>query len=71
MRRYSETLGAFLAGIVLADTEFSGEIVRTLRPLKSLFLSLFFVTVGSTIDLPLVSELWPVVVFMALVIFDC
>lgn len=63
---YSETLGAFLAGIVIADSVYAHKIIDTLKPLKSLFLSLFFVTVGSTIDLPLVAELWPVVVFMAL-----
>ena len=36
---YSESLGAFLAGIVIADTKYSHRVIETLKPLKSLFLS--------------------------------
>ena len=63
---FSDSLGAFLAGIVLADTVYSHTIIRELQAFKGLFLSLFFVTIGTTIDLPLALHLWPVVLVMTL-----
>ena len=63
---FSDSLGAFLAGIVLADTPYAHTIIRELQAFKGLFLSLFFVTIGTTIDLPLAIKLWPVVLTMTL-----
>jgi len=39
-------LGAFLAGVLLADSEFRHEIEADLEPFKGLLLGLFFVCVG-------------------------
>ena len=61
---FSDSLGAFLAGIILADTPYSHTIIRELQAFKGLFLSLFFVTIGTTIDLPLFIELWPIALLM-------
>lgn len=49
----SMALGAFLAGMLLAETEFRHQIETDLEPIKDLLLGLFFVTVGMQIDLPL------------------
>jgi CPA2 family monovalent cation:H+ antiporter-2 len=49
----SLALGAFLAGMLLADTEFRHQIETDLEPFKDLLLGLFFVTVGMQIDLRL------------------
>ncbi|MBN8606403.1 MAG: cation:proton antiporter [Caulobacterales bacterium] len=46
-------LGAFLAGLLLAETEFRHQIETDLEPFKDLLLGLFFVTVGMQIDLAL------------------
>lgn len=46
-------LGAFLAGLLLAETEFRHQIETDLGPFKDLLLGLFFVTVGMQIDLAL------------------
>lgn len=46
-------LGAFLAGLLLAETEFRHQIESDLEPFKDLLLGLFFVTVGMQIDIPL------------------
>jgi Kef-type K+ transport system membrane component KefB len=62
---FSDSLGAFIAGIVLADSPYAHRIIKELQTFKSLFLSLFFVTVGTTIDLGLVKELLPVALVMA------
>lgn len=46
----SPALGAFLAGVVLATSEFKHELESNVEPFKALLLGLFFVSVGSTID---------------------
>ncbi|MGS4943889.1 monovalent cation:proton antiporter-2 (CPA2) family protein [Meridianimarinicoccus sp. RP-17] len=46
----SPALGTFLAGVVLANSEFRHEIEADLQPFKGLLLGLFFITVGAGID---------------------
>ncbi|WP_299642534.1 monovalent cation:proton antiporter-2 (CPA2) family protein [uncultured Ruegeria sp.] len=46
----SPALGAFLAGVVLASSEFRHEMESDLEPFKGLLLGLFFITVGAGID---------------------
>ena len=46
----SPALGAFLAGVVLANSEFRHELEGDIEPFKGLLLGLFFVTVGAGID---------------------
>ncbi len=46
----SPALGAFLAGVVLASSEFKHEIEADIAPFKGLLLGLFFITVGAGID---------------------
>jgi glutathione-regulated potassium-efflux system protein KefB len=52
----SMSLGAFVAGVLLADSEFRHEIESQIEPFKGLLLGLFFVTVGVSLDLNLVRE---------------
>ena len=47
----SMALGAFVAGLLLAETEFRKAIETTIEPFKGLLLGLFFFTVGMGIDL--------------------
>ena len=61
----SMALGAFLAGLLLAETEYRREIEVTIEPFKGLLLGLFFVSVGAELDLSLALER-PVAVFGAL-----
>jgi glutathione-regulated potassium-efflux system protein KefB len=44
-------LGAFLAGVLLADSEFRHELEAQIEPFKGLLLGLFFISVGMSIDL--------------------
>lgn len=48
----SPALGTFVAGVVLANSEFRHQIDADIRPYKSLLLGLFFMTVGVGIDVP-------------------
>jgi CPA2 family monovalent cation:H+ antiporter-2 len=54
----SLALGAFVAGVTVSESIFRHRIMAEVRPLKDLFLSLFFVSVGLSIDLQLVAGLW-------------
>lgn len=49
----SSTLGAFLAGVLLADSEYRHELESHLEPFKGLLLGLFFISVGMSMDLSL------------------
>ncbi len=48
------SLGAFLAGMLLADSEYRHEIESQIEPFKGLLLGLFFLSVGVSLDLDLV-----------------
>src|SRR3954470_18275518 len=50
------SLGAFLAGMLLADSEYRHEIESQIEPFKGLLLGLFFLSVGVSLDLDLVRE---------------
>lgn len=47
----SATLGAFLAGMLLADSEYRHELESNIEPFKGLLLGLFFISVGMSMDL--------------------
>jgi glutathione-regulated potassium-efflux system protein KefB len=50
------SLGAFLAGMLLADSEYRHEIESQIEPFKGLLLGLFFLSVGVSLDLDLVRQ---------------
>ncbi|GMH21709.1 hypothetical protein Nepgr_023551 [Nepenthes gracilis] len=58
----SMALGAFLAGLLLAETEFSLQVESDIAPYRGLLLGLFFMTVGMSIDPKLLVSSFPVVV---------
>jgi monovalent cation:proton antiporter-2 (CPA2) family protein len=51
----SPALGAFLAGVVLAESEFRHQIESDIEPFKSLLLGLFFITIGTSIRFDLIA----------------
>ncbi|CAL5379317.1 unnamed protein product [Camellia sinensis] len=59
---FSDTLGAFLAGALLAETNFRTQIEADIRPFRGLLLGLFFVTTGTSIDMQLLFREWPNVI---------
>jgi monovalent cation:proton antiporter-2 (CPA2) family protein len=54
----SPALGAFLAGVVLATSEFRHELESDIEPFKGLLLGLFFITVGAGIDFAVLLGDW-------------
>lgn len=51
---FSMGLGAFIAGLLLAETEFRREVEVTIEPFKGLLLGLFFVSIGAGLDIGVV-----------------
>jgi len=61
----SMALGAFLAGMLLAETEYRHQIEVVIRPFRDVLLGLFFITVGTLLDLSLLSQrLWLVLLLV-------
>jgi monovalent cation:proton antiporter-2 (CPA2) family protein len=54
----SPALGTFLAGVVLANSEFRHELEANIEPFKGLLLGLFFITVGAGINFEVLSANW-------------
>ena len=62
----SLALGAFLAGMMLAETEYRHQIEVVIRPFRDILLGLFFITVGTLLDLNLLIErFWVVLLLVA------
>ncbi|WP_084395690.1 cation:proton antiporter domain-containing protein [Henriciella aquimarina] len=61
MAGLSVALGAFLAGLMLGETEFRHQTEVDLDPFKGLLLGIFFMTVGMSIDLVVIAEMAPIV----------
>ncbi|MEQ8955419.1 MAG: cation:proton antiporter, partial [Gammaproteobacteria bacterium] len=54
----SPALGTFMAGVVLANSEYRHELEANIDPFRGLLLGLFFMTVGASIDFNLLAENW-------------
>jgi glutathione-regulated potassium-efflux system protein KefB len=58
----SMALGAFLAGVLLAESNYRHELAADIEPFRGLLLALFFISVGMTIDLGVVrANLWLII----------
>ena len=58
----SMALGAFLAGLLIAETEYRPQVEGDIRPFRGLLLALFFMTVGMNINIGLLAERGPLLV---------
>lgn len=65
----SMTLGAFLAGMMLSETEYRHQIESDIRPFQDILLGLFFVTVGMLISIDILIEHFWTVILITLAIF--
>lgn len=62
----SFSLGAFLAGMMLAETEFRHQIEVEIRPFRDILLGLFFITVGMLTDITMWHATWMWIVLLLL-----
>ena len=62
----SLALGAFVAGMLIAETEFKHQVETDIRPFHDVLLGLFFVIVGTKLDPSLLIARWPLVLGLTL-----
>lgn len=62
----SSAMGAFLAGVMLADSSFRHELEANIEPFRGLLMGLFFMAVGMTLNLTIISENWALIAITAL-----
>ncbi|MFL6704098.1 MAG: cation:proton antiporter, partial [Paraburkholderia graminis] len=60
----SLALGAFIAGMLIAETEYRYQVEEDIKPFRDLLLGLFFVTIGMLLNLPLVLQHWWLVLLL-------
>lgn len=64
----SMELGAFLAGVVLADSEYRQQLEIELEPFKGLLMGLFFIAVGMSTDIRILSQHWQLIAALVLAV---
>ena len=60
----SLALGAFVAGMLISETEYRHQVEEDIKPFRDVLLGLFFITVGMLLDLPLVLQHWWLVLLL-------
>ncbi|HSC62608.1 MAG TPA: cation:proton antiporter [Caldimonas sp.] len=66
MAGLSRALGAFVAGMLIAETEFKHQVETDIRPFHDVLLGLFFIAVGMRLDVGIVLARWPLVIALTL-----
>lgn len=65
----SLAMGAFLAGVVISESEYVHEIAAQIFPFRDVFNGVFFISVGMLLDLPFLVRNLPVILLMSAAIF--
>ena len=67
---FSYSLGAFIAGMLIAETHYKHKIEADLIPFRDILLGIFFITVGMQIDLALILKQWDTILLLLLAIIS-
>jgi CPA2 family monovalent cation:H+ antiporter-2 len=62
----SMALGAFIAGMLISETEYKHHVETDIRPFHDILLGLFFISIGMLLDWRLVLERWPLVLLLVM-----
>lgn len=60
----SLALGAFIAGMLISETQYKQQVETDIRPFHDVLLGLFFISIGMMLDWRLVLERWPMVLLL-------
>jgi len=63
----SMALGSFLAGVLLAESSFKHELEANIEPFRGILLGLFFMAVGLSLDVGVLSEQWYIIILFVLI----
>ncbi len=64
MAGLSLALGAFIAGMLISETEYKHQVETDIRPFHDVLLGLFFISIGMLLDWRQVAERWPLVLLL-------
>lgn len=64
---FSAVTGAFLAGVILAGSKFSEDIINLITPIREVFIAIFFVTIGALMDITIIAEYWLPIIIITIV----
>ncbi|WGZ89837.1 MAG: cation:proton antiporter [Candidatus Thiocaldithrix dubininis] len=62
----SLALGAFIAGMLLSETEYKHHIESEIRPFRDILMGIFFITVGAKLNLKVIPDLWQPILWLVL-----
>lgn len=65
----SLALGAFIAGLIISESEYSHQATSIILPFRELFTSFFFVSVGMLLDLSFFIDHIPTIIFLVILVF--
>ncbi|HYD78236.1 MAG TPA: monovalent cation:proton antiporter-2 (CPA2) family protein [Paucimonas sp.] len=60
----SLALGAFVAGMLISETEYKHQVEEDIKPFRDVLLGLFFITIGMLLNIRLVAEYWWLVLLL-------
>ena len=63
----SMAMGSFMAGMLIAETDYKHRVEEDIRPFHDVFLGLFFITLGMKLDWHVLQEQWPWVLVLTLI----
>ena len=64
----SLALGAFLAGLIVSESEYSHHIVSEIMPFRDYFASIFFISIGMLLQTAYFAAHWPILIIMVLLL---
>ncbi|MGE5246757.1 MAG: cation:proton antiporter, partial [Verrucomicrobiota bacterium] len=65
----SLAMGAFLAGVVISESDYVHEIAAQIFPFRDVFNGVFFISVGMLLDLPFLARNLPIILLLSLAVF--
>jgi CPA2 family monovalent cation:H+ antiporter-2 len=67
----SPALGAFMAGLLVAETEFKPQVESDVLPFKGLFMGLFFMTVGMSLNVSMLTDRFVSIIALTIALMAC
>lgn len=68
---YSDALGAFIMGSILAETPIASRIKKLTLPLRDMFAAVFFISIGMLIDPKVILLHWPIILLISVLTICC
>ena len=68
---FSDTMGAFIAGVLLSETNYKTQVEADVKPFRGLLLGLFFTTTAASINMSVLTNNWQVIAWILAGLLTC